>query len=76
MAEPLHSPTKQRILASPASKALAFPGCRPVRIPCPRIADHEGRFEYWDVDTEVAMVVRNLNRIFGCAKQGAAARWG
>ena len=58
MAEPLHNLAKQRILASPASKALAFPGCRPVRIPRHRIADHEGRFEYWDAETEVAMVVR------------------
>ena len=46
------------MIATPASEALEFPGCRPVRIPRSRIADHEGRFEYWDADTEVAMVVR------------------
>jgi Uma2 family endonuclease len=46
------------MLASPTSEALEFPGCRPVHIPRSRIADHEGRFEYWDADTEVAMVVR------------------
>ena len=60
MAEPLHNLTKQPMLASPASEALEFPGCRPVPIPRHRIADHEGRFEYWDADTEVAMVVREL----------------
>ena len=38
------------------SEALEFPGCRPVRIPRAEIADYDGRFEYWDRDTEVAMV--------------------
>ena len=46
------------MLAFPEPEALEFPGCRPVRIPRNRISDHEGRFEYWDADTEVAMVVR------------------
>ena len=46
------------MLAFPEPEALGFPGCRPVRIARNRIADHEGRFEYWDADTEVAMVVR------------------
>ena len=58
MAEPLHSPPKERLLAFPESARLEFPGCRAVRIPRDRISDHEGRFEYWDADTEVAMVVR------------------
>lgn len=34
--------------------AHGFPGCRPVRIPREEIADYEGRFEYWDADTEIA----------------------
>ena len=36
--------------------ALEFPGCRPVRIARDEIADCELRFEYWDADTEIAMV--------------------
>ena len=58
MAELFRRPTKERMLAFPEPEALEFPGCRPVRIPRSRIADHEGRFEFWDADTEVAMVVR------------------
>ena len=34
--------------------AHGFPGCRPVRIPRGEIADYEGRFEYWDAETEIA----------------------
>ena len=37
-------------------ESLEFPGCRPVRITSDEIADREDRFEYWDADTEVAMV--------------------
>ena len=55
MAEPIASavprPAEHR-----KSEALEFPGCRPVRIPRAEIADYDGRFEYWDRDTEVAMV--------------------
>ena len=58
MAEPLHSPPKERLLAFPESAGLEFPGCRAVGIPHDRNSDHGGRFEYWDADTEVAMVVR------------------
>ena len=35
-----------------------FPGCRPVRITRADLDDYEGRFEYWDGDTETAWVVR------------------
>ena len=46
--------------ASPAGcrepAELEFPGCRPVRIARDAIADYEGRIEYWDADTEIAMV--------------------
>ena len=58
MAEPLQTPPKERMFAFPEPEALEFPGCGPVRIPRSRISDHEGRFEYWDADTETAMVVR------------------
>ncbi len=33
-----------------------FPGCRPVRISRDEIAAYDGRIEYWDAATEVAMV--------------------
>ena len=35
---------------------LEFPGCRPVRITRDEIEDGEHRVEYWDADTEAAMV--------------------
>ena len=34
--------------------AYGFPGCRPIRITRDEITDYEGRFEYWDADTEIA----------------------
>ena len=37
-------------------ESLQFPGCRPVRISQAEIAHYEGRIEYWDAATEVAMV--------------------
>ena len=33
-----------------------FPGCRPVRISRAEIKTYEGRIEFWDADTETAMV--------------------
>ena len=33
-----------------------FPGCKPVRISRAEIDSWEGRFEYWDAHTEIAMV--------------------
>ena len=37
-------------------ETLEFPGCRPVYISRDEIADYEDRIEFWDADTEVAMV--------------------
>ena len=37
-------------------EALEFPGCHPVRIPRDQIDDDEIRIEYWDADTEIAMI--------------------
>ncbi len=37
---------------------FGFPGCRPIRILRNEIGDFEGRFEYWDAQTETAWVVR------------------
>ena len=53
MAEPVVAtvPAERR---EPA--ALEFPGCHPVRIPRDRIDDEEIRIEYWDADTEIAMI--------------------
>ena len=53
MAEPVVAtvPSERR---EPA--ALQFPGCHPVRIPRDRIDDEEIRIEYWDADTEIAMI--------------------
>ena len=39
--------------------APEFPGWRPVRIRCDEIASYEGRFEFWDADTETAWMVRD-----------------
>ena len=39
-----------------APEALEFPGCHPVYISRDDIADYEGRYEFWDADTEIAMV--------------------
>ena len=41
---------------SESALSLEFPGCRPVRIPRDAIADYESRIEYWNANTEVAMV--------------------
>ena len=37
-------------------EALEFPGCRPVRIPRDQIDVGDIRLEYWDADTEIAMI--------------------
>ena len=44
--------------------AYGFPGCRPVRIPREDIADYEGRFEYWDAETEIAWTAREPTSIY------------
>ena len=45
------SPVERR-----APEALEFPGCHPVHISRDDIAGYEGRFEFWDAGTEIAMV--------------------
>ena len=64
-------------------KALEFPGCHPVRIPRDRIDDDEIRIEYWDADTEIAMICdppvsyhheRPASRLARLADRIAAAR--
>ena len=55
MAEPIVSAVAPAV-EHREPEAIEFPGCRPVRIMRDEIADCEDRFEYWDADTEVAMV--------------------
>ncbi len=43
-------------VSAPPEPVHEFPGCRPVHISRDAIADHEGRIEFWDADTETAMV--------------------
>ena len=48
-------------LPQPARKARPvpeFPGCRPITIRRDEIAAWDGRFEFWDADTETAWMVR------------------
>ena len=55
MAEPIVSAVP-RPAKSRKSEAPEFPGCRPVHLSRDEVAGYDGRFEYWDRDTEVAMV--------------------
>ena len=63
-------------------EALEFPGCRSVRISREDIADCDIRFEYWDADTEIAMICepvsyyheRPASRLARLADRIAAAR--
>ena len=56
MAEPIVTAVPEAPAERREPDALEFPGCRPVRIARDEIADCELRFEYWDADTEIAMV--------------------
>ena len=63
-------------------EALEFPGCRPVRIPRDQIDVGDIRLEYWDADTEIAMICepisyyheRPASRLARLADRIAAAR--
>ena len=41
----------------PDAGAYEFPGCRRIHIPRSEIADYDGRYEYWEADTETAWEV-------------------
>ena len=45
-------------------EAHGFPGCRPIRIAREEIVDYEGRFEYWDADTEIAWTAREPTSVY------------
>ena len=63
-------------------EALEFPGCRPVRIPRDELDVGDFRIEYWDADTEIAMICepvsyyheRPASRLARLADRIAAAR--
>ena len=60
-APPVHRKLSSRLsdrasVSAPPEPVHEFPGCRPVHISRDAIADHEGRIEFWDADTETAMV--------------------
>ena len=56
MDEALHSKDVARSAISGGPKVPEFPGCHPVRISRAEIRTWEGRIEFWDADTEIAMV--------------------
>ena len=41
----------------PAPQAPEFPGCQPIPLKREELSAYDGRFEYWDGDTETAWVV-------------------
>ena len=51
------APIRTRVRRGPPDEALEFPGCRPVRLLRDRLADFEGRLEYWTARTETAWIV-------------------
>ena len=43
--------------SAPAAQAPEFPGCHTITLKREDLLDYDGRFEYWDGDTETAWVV-------------------
>ena len=82
MAEPAVTVAPQTPTERREPEALEFPGCRPLRIARDEIADCDLRLEYWDADTEIAMVCepvsyyheRPASRLARLADRIAAAR--
>ena len=52
------APRRQResLVSYPPSSELAFPGCKPVRLPREELELYDGRLEFWDGATETAWV--------------------
>ena len=79
-------PTVAAVAPLPADhrepEALEFPGCHPVRIPSDELDIGDFRIEYWDADTEIAMICepvsyyheRPASRLARLADRIAAAR--
>ena len=83
MAEPVVATLPAPAAERREPEALEFPGCHPVRIPRDQIDDDEIRIEYWDADTEIAMICdppvsyyheRPASRLARLADRIAAAR--
>ena len=47
---------RRSLVDHPPSSELAFPGCRPVRLPREKLETWDGRLEFWDGATETAWV--------------------
>ena len=47
---------RQSLVDYPPSSELAFPGCKPVRLPREELELYDGRLEFWDGATETAWV--------------------
>lgn len=47
-----------------AARSIEFPGCYPVRLRRDEIDGHEGRYEYWEADTETAWKVREVTTLY------------
>ena len=60
----LVDPPRSASKARDEGAAHGFPGCRPIRIPRGEIVDYEGRFEYWDADTEIAWTAREPTSVY------------
>ena len=82
MAEPVLATLPAPAAERREPEALEFPGCRPVRIPRDQIDVGDIRLEYWDADTEIAMICepvsyyheRPASRLARLADRIAAAR--
>ena len=82
MADPLVAAVPAPGTGRREPEALEFPGCHPVRIRREDIDDGDIRFEYWDADTEIAMICapvsyyheRPASRLARLADRIAAAR--
>ena len=82
MAESIVTAVPRPSAGRPGPEASEFPGCRPVCISRDEIADYEGRIEFWDADTEIAMVCEPVGyyherpsaRLAGLAKTIGSAR--
>ncbi len=47
---------RKPLVSYPPSSELAFPGCKPVRLPREELELYDGRLEFWDGATETAWV--------------------
>ncbi|MCY4342260.1 MAG: hypothetical protein OXE83_01625 [Gammaproteobacteria bacterium] len=45
-------------------RSIEFPGCHPVHLRRDEIEGHEGRFEYWEADTETAWTLREPTSLY------------